>query len=449
MENFKLVKKSNTKELPNTTGVYSFKKDDDFLYIGKAKQIRKRVKTHFKQPNHRDELFVKNVKTISYIETDSEIEALILEANLIKKYQPKYNILWKDDKYFSYATITKERLPRVYVAHKKNKERMNYPSLKRRGILFEASSFDGHPRSKERGIPTVKIKARHIGPFIDRRALRKTLRLLRKIFPYYTSKKHAKKPCTWCQIKLCPGPNANQAEYKKSINRLVSILRGNSKKVLRQLKKEMEYKSKVQNFEAAGKLRDKFLALEKVLLHGKIFERIKAEAKIWAITEKELRKIIKGKKKISRIEAYDISNIQGQNSTGSMVAFINGQPDKKLYRLFKIKKSGKPNDFAMIAEIIQRRFTHQEWDMPSLILIDGGRAQLNAAKKAMLKKFKKIPVMAIAKKNNKLYTEQQKQPFLLKNLAREVSNLILRLRDESHRFAITYHKKLREKGLLK
>jgi len=144
-----------------------------------------------------------------------------------------------------------------------------------------------------------------------------------------------------------------------------------------------------------------------------------------------------------RIEAYDISNIQGQQATGSMVTFIDGKPDKNLYRRFKIKMANKPNDTAMIKEVLQRRLKHEEWGWPDLILIDGGKGQLNAALSTT-----KIPVMALAKKRNELYMKGRKKPVSLKNLPREIFNLILQLRDEAHRFARSYHLKLRKKALL-
>jgi len=154
--------------------------------------------------------------------------------------------------------------------------------------------------------------------------------------------------------------------------------------------------------------------------------------------------------RFKRIEAYDISNIQGKEAVGSMVVFTQGKPDKNQYRKFKIKIEGKPDDIAMMEEVLSRRFAHPEWPYPDLILIDGGIAQLNVAKRTKNKKqkTKNIPVMALAKKENKLYVENKKEPLLLKTMPREIFNLILQLRDEAHRFAVSYHRKLRKKILL-
>ena len=202
-------------------------------------------------------------------------------------------------------------------------------------------------------------------------------------------------------------------------------------KNLKDLKKEMKKASKAQDFELASQLRDKVVSLEKVLRNSKIIsDHLVPRSGPWDWLGR----------KISRIEAYDISNIQGKLATGSMVVFINGKPDNSLYRKFKIKISGKPDDTAMIKEVLTRRMKHKEWPLPDLFLIDGGKGQLSTAKKVI----KNIPVAALAKRNNELFIENQKNPVLLKNMPREISDLILQLRDEAHRFAITYHKKLRK-----
>ena len=206
----------------------------------------------------------------------------------------------------------------------------------------------------------------------------------------------------------------------------------------------MKTASSSQDFEKAAKLRDQIKSLENIISHS-------------------------AKKITERMEAYDVSNIQGKYATGSMITFINGQPAKNFYRKFKIKIAGKPNDTAMLKEVLSRRFNHPEWPFPDTILIDGGKAQLNVALKlknsntklplaeAKVKKrteasspsnLKNINLMALAKKHNELFMEWKKKPVLLKDMPREFSNLILRLRDEAHRFAISYHKKLRAKALL-
>jgi len=231
------------------------------------------------------------------------------------------------------------------------------------------------------------------------------------------------------------------------------IQRGKSQ-VINNLKREMKVAAKTQNFEKAAKIRDKIHALEKIISHAKIFEsqEIILPEENWDKTQKILKNLLGIKGKISRIEAYDISNIQGQQATGSMVVFVGGKPNKSQYRKFKIKIEGKPNDTAMIKEILTRRFNHPEWPFPDIILIDGGKTQLNAALNIANQHKSAEPasirIMALAKKKNELYTENRKQPTLLKALPREIFNLILKLRDEAHRFAINYHRKLRKRALI-
>ena len=410
MEKFKFLPKDRLQRLPKNPGVYALKNGGKFLYIGKAFNIKGRVKNHFSKPAYRDNLFLNQVQKVGFLKTDSEIEALLLEAKLIKKYQPKYNILWRDDKNFFHVGITKETFPRVFLTHQ------------------------------------PKPKATYLGPFVEGRPIKQTLRLLRKVFPYYTVKNHAKTPCLYCQINLCPGPHPDIKEYKKNIKNLVSVLKGKKKSVLQKLKKEMRSASWLQDFEKAAQMRDQISSLERVFSHATIFEEIREDD--WRKTQKIFQGLLKIKREISRIEAYDISNIQGKQATGSMITFIKGAPNKNFYRKFKIRIEEKPNDIAMIKETLSRRLKHPEWPFPDVILIDGGKAQLNAAQLTITNHQLPIPVIALAKKKNELYLEDRKKPILLKTLPREIFNLILRLRDEAHRFAIIYHRKLRKKALI-
>lgn len=440
MEKFKLLKKELYLTLPKNSGVYVFKNGRKLLYIGKAINIRRRVKNHFKKENYRDNLFMNDVNEIGYIVCESEIEALILEATLIKKYQPKYNIVWRDDKNFFFVGVTKEKLPQIFITHQPEKK----------------ESANWWPAGRRK-----KAKIEFIGPFVEGKSLKRTLKILRKIFPYYTTKKHKKTACAWCHLKLCPGPNPDQKEYQKNIKNLVAVLKGRKKTVLRSFKKKMRSASETQDYEKAANVRNKIKSLEIILSHAKIFERERKKRNNWKKTQKILKKILKIKKRLYRIEAYDISNIQGQKATGSMATFILGEADKSLYRKFKIKISGKPNDTAMIKEVLDRRLKHPEWNFPDIILVDGGIAQLNAAIKAKNQyldtllfspkqnsknrelQIKNIKIISLAKRKNQLYIEGRKKPLLLEKLPRAISNLILQLRDEAHRFAITYHKKLR------
>lgn len=446
MEKFKFISKDNLSELPKEAGVYIFKKGGNLLYIGKAINIRDRVKNHFFQPTFRDNLFIEQTNKIGYVKTNSEIEALLLEAKLIKKHQPKFNVVWRDDKNYFYVGLTKEAFPQIFITHQ-----------------------------------IKNIKSEYVGPFVDGKALKETLKFLRKVFSFRSCRFVPKRSCLWYHLGRCPAPctlksgimdvaaikNSLEKEVQKDASSLFNLISGKKSQVLSNLKKEMETASKRQDFKKAKKIRDKIFALEKVLANAKIFsQQISYQPDEWQKTEPIMRKIVGAENTISRIEAYDISNIQGQLATGSMVVFVDGFPDKSQYRKFKIYIAGKPDDFAMLKEVLTRRFGHPEWGQPDLILIDGGKGQLNAAlsarnlnfsqsRRSPLRqgktqgKFKfRTPIISLAKKENELYIEGKTKLILLKTLPREIFNLILNLRDEAHRFAITYHKKLRAVDLL-
>jgi excinuclease ABC subunit C len=441
MKKIKFIKEKNWESLPKTSGVYFFYNKKELLYIGKAINIKNRVKNHFLQPSYRDKFFIEKINKIGFMKTYSEIEALILEANLIKKHQPKFNVVWRDDKNYFFVAIVqnKEKIPYVFITHQ----------------------------------PTETKNAQYIGPFVEGASLKKTIRFLRKVFPYYTNKTHSKLKCTWCHLDLCPGPDPDLKNYKNNIKKLVLVLKGKSRAVLKSLKREMQTLSKASRFEEAGKARDKIYALQNIMSHTSVINResnysdLSENFTAVKFSDKKLKQPpatffpspggseilagILGIKSISRIECYDISNIQGNFATGSIAVFINGNPDKSKYRKFKIKIDGKPNDIAMLKEVLQRRFAHKEWEYPQVILIDGGKAQLNIAIKTKNQrpKTKDIKAISIAKRNKELFVEGRKKPILLKTLPREVYNLILHLDDEAHRFAIAFHKKIRKKNLLK
>ncbi|MCP6726431.1 MAG: UvrB/UvrC motif-containing protein [Patescibacteria group bacterium] len=415
MGSFKYIKIDNIVSIPNTPGVYAFKGAKEVIYIGKAARLKARIQNHFKQPSYRDNLFMEQIKKVGYIETDSEIEALLLESQLIKKRTPKYNVMWKDDKNYFFVAITKETLPRVFITHQ--------------------------PKDK---------KITYIGPFVEGKPLKRTLRNLRKAFPYLTTKTHTVRPCQYCHLNLCPGNKPEITIYKKDIKNLTAVLKGKRTSVIRSLRKEMKESSKAHEYEKAGRLRDQIEDLEAIIAHSRILTPYYQRTPIdWDKTNKNLQKLLNTRKNIRRVEAYDISNIQGKEATGSMVVFENGKPAKSEYRKFKIHITGTPNDFAMMEELILRRLKHKEWKYPELMIIDGGKGQLSSTLKSMTKEQqKRIKVGAIAKKNNELFFPQKREATLLKDLSSGISNLILHIRDEAHRFAITYHRKLHRVDLL-
>jgi excinuclease ABC subunit C len=218
----------------------------------------------------------------------------------------------------------------------------------------------------------------------------------------------------------------------------------------------MQVLANQHKFEEAGKIRDKLRALEQVMAHTHVIESQNAKTKNqsltnekWITTEKILQEILQGKRSISKIECYDISNIQGKFATGSMVVFVNGAPDKSQYKKFRIRMKNEPNDIAMLKEVLTRRLAHPEWGYPDVMLIDGGIAQLNIAIKTKyaVVAAKNIKIISIAKGKRELLIEGTTK-IHLKNLPQEIYNLIVALDDEAHRFAISYHKKLRKKALL-
>lgn len=435
MERFKLLPKSRITQIPKSPGIYAFfrrkstiLKGGEFLYIGKANNLRERVKSYFyliKSTANSSSLKTKSLnqaEKIGFIKTKSPIEALILEAELIKKYKPKYNVIWRDSKNYFFVAITKELLPRIFITHQ--------------------------PK------PNYQL----VGPFVDGKSLKVALKYLRRVFPYYTTK-HPKNLCPWCHLKLCPGPPPHSKieqrsfvkEYQKNIRNLIEVLKGGKQKILKGLKKEMIEASQKQNFEKAAEIRDKISAFNSIFEHAQfIEEKLSGVKENWKKTAKELKNLLKTVKKIEKIEAYDISNIQGKEATGSMVTFINGKADKNYYRRFRIKTISRPNDVAMIKEVLSRRFEHKEWPFPDLILIDGGMGQLSTALRLKIQneKIRNIKFMSLAKGKNELYIEGLKKPIRVDLLPNSLKSLFLNLINEAHRFARAYHHKLRKKEML-
>lgn len=429
MGKLKIIALKNLSKLPKKPGVYVFGAKKEILYLGKAADIRQRVKNHFQQPNYRDKLFLDKIKNIGYIKTKSEIEALILEAELIKKYLPKYNVLWKDDKKYFFIAKTKEEFPRIFLTHQPRKE--------------------------------VK-KITYIGPFVEGRPLKDALKALRKIFPHRTCKTVQKKPCLWYYLGMCPGPCALNSplteqlpmtgkkvkkECQQNAKAIMDIFSGKKERLVKKLEKRMKEEAKKREYRLALKTKNQFEALKLVFLHAKVLRNMELEKREdWPIIKKSLEELFG--KEIERIEAYDISNIQGKQASGSMVVFEKGLPSKDDYRKFKIKMKNEPNDTAMMKEVIQRRLGHPEWPFPDLILVDGGKPQLGAAKQAILehKSRKKLAIFvsALAKRRNELFLENRKIPVLLEKQKKEAKSLILWIRDQSHQFAKKYHHKLRE-----
>lgn len=420
------------RKIPLDTGVYIFKdQKGQFLYIGKASCLKRRIQSYFRDSSldSRLEAMIKQIDKIDYFLCRNEIEALILESKLIKKYKPKYNIEWKDDKNFLYIMITNEEFPRLAEAR-----------------------------------PPLKEDAYYFGPFVDAEALRKSLRILRKIFPYRTCKKLPQKACLQYFIKNCSAPcigKISSSEYKKNIKEIVKILSGRLPELIKILEKEMQKEAKKKNFEKAAQLRDRINNL-KSLNQSIIFRSDSVKVENINNNLQELKNLFELKKAPRRIEAYDISNIAGESAAGSMVVFTNGLPDKKEYRRFMIKDVKGINDYKMIEEVLERRFKNFKINnskfknLPDLILVDGGKGQLSIALN-VLKKFnldRDIFALGIAKKREEIIivnrsTQNKNLKYKIIKLPKnsKILHLIQRIRDEAHRFAINYHLKLREKKI--
>lgn len=555
------------KNLPDKPGVYLMKNLlGEVIYVGKAKILKNRVKSYFQNSKNHSEkvrVMVKNIAEFEYIVTDSEMEALILECNLIKKYSPKYNILLKDDKFYPFIKITiKDDFPRVFVTR-------NF----------------------------AKDGSKYFGPYTNGTAVYETINLIYKIFPLRTCKLAIKengdkvRPCLNYHIKKCFGPcggHISKEEYGKMITDIIDILSGKETYVTKMLKAEMENAAENLEFEKAASLRDKILSIEAIVEKQKIFKTmegdedfinidqdekdsciqvffsrdgkiigrehfifentanesiaeileefiasfyggtakvpktiyvpevnevelmeeyltIKRGSKVWLKVpqkgqKKEMLEMVKNNAKItlekfkdkylkdkeinrislqelqelleldewpSRIEAYDISNIQGVDSVGTMIVFEEGRAKNSDYRRFKIKTVKGANDYDSMREILTRRFNHgleevkaiQERNLklsagkfsnfPDLIMMDGGKGQVNIALEVLESLNINIPVCGLVKDDKHqtrgiVYNNKE----LIINRSSNLMQLIRRIQDEVHRFAITYHRSLRDKRTL-
>lgn len=431
------------KKLPKKPGVYFLKNEaGSVFYIGKANNLRSRVATHSLTKDAFKGL--EKIHAVEWIEMANEIEALIREREYIQHYQPKLNVDLRDDKQYLYVGITLEEFPRIFTTHQ--------PTSGveiREGSQLKATAFGGAPQNAVARSSKL-IKSEYIGPFTDARAVRDTLHFLRKPFPYYATnakrasfkKEHSALPCSYCHLGLCPGPAPKKTEYRRTIATIKRIFSGKHKAVLVDLKKRMREAAQKEDFEKAAQMRNQIEALESIFTHHNIAKRWEP---VRTPRDQEgaaqyLANLIGADLPVRTIEGYDISNIQGAEPVASMVRFDGGTPNKSLYRKFNIQLPPTPNDFLMMREAVRRRFSHNEWSFPDLILIDGGRGQLNSARVELLALGLTIPIVSLAKKLEELYLPSKPQPILLSTMPKDVEHLLRRVRDEAHRFAITHHR---------
>jgi len=409
------------KDIPNISGVYMFfNSSGNIIYIGKAVNLKNRVNSYFRTNNSLNSAkraMVREVTNIEIKPCDGEIEALILESNLIKKYNPKYNVLLKDDKSYAYLVWTKEDFPRIFVAHK----------------TYLDNNID---------------KLNYLGPFVSSDALRKTLKILRKHFPYRSCKTMPKKPCIYYKLGKCEAPciqNISKIEYQDNLSTIIDIMKGKSKNILKKLYIQMQSYAKLQKFEQALEIKNQIEALEKVFLHKGIIQSSKSYTHKYI---EELQNLLKLDKLPKRIEGYDSSHFHGDKAVVSMVVFENGKPAKDQYRKFRIQLPPEGgDDFYNLNQALTRRFKRTDWPIPDLILIDGGKGQLSTVIKVQQKgniEFKSIPIISLAKRLEEIYILDRDQPILLPKSAKALQ-ILQQIRDEAHRFAVTYHRQLRDK----
>lgn len=539
------------KELPDKPGVYQMKDETgDIIYVGKAKSLRKRIRSYFRKANHtfKTKIMIDHINDFDYIVTDTEVEAYILEANLIKKYQPKFNIRLKDDKSYPYIKVTtNEDFPRVF---------------KTRVV-----KNDG---------------AKYFGPFADVNAIYKTINVLKDLFSLRSCKREIiegetyDRPCLNYHIDKCHGPcigEISKKDYNELVDKVIMFLSGRQTELIDRIEEKMYEASDNNDFEAAAKYRDQMEALKEVTRQQKVMSASTKDQDIMAVEQGEedqacvqlllvrngrlmgqehfilegvaeenvtqimgsflqqyyeqapqipdevllnteidsaellaerlrqkkgrkvkVQKPDRGEKKRliemarrnakqnlkkeeirekyrkkqteeaikelqveleldnppEHIEGFDISNIQGKDSVASLVVFKGGTPSKQDYRRFKIKTVKGADDFASMQEVIERRYSRlleEERKLPDLILIDGGKGQLSAAYE-ILKKLglKDQPVIGLAKKEEEIFKPESTEPVIISHRSPALQ-LLQRVRDEAHRFAVSYHRKLRSRRL--
>ena len=440
IENIKInAIREKIKTFPDKPGLYFMKgAGEKVLYIGKAKKLRSRVASYFQLGSDlitsrgpKIAEMINKVENVDFLETPNEIDALLKEARLIKDIRPQYNTDLVDDKTFPYLEITtKDDFPGVFITRK----------------------------PKSRG-------SRLFGPFTGAKDLRAVLIVLQKIFRFRTCKLDIKendqkrrffRPCLLFSIKQCTGPcgaRIERSEYKNLISDLIKFLKSKRSTILRQLKKQMDEASQAFEYEKAAMFRDRIRLIERLDNRGTPDENVQPEVFAADPTEAliKLKTILKTTEPVRIIEGIDIANIAGAEAVGSLVKFIDGKPFKNGYRRFKIKTVKGIDDYAMVAEVVKRRYKYAmkgEELWPDLVLIDGGLGHLRAAERAFKEmEAPDINIASIAKSHEDIYLQGDKKPLKLPANS-PVRKLLQYVRDEAHRFAQHYHHILRGKKML-
>jgi excinuclease ABC subunit C len=419
---------------PTTPGVYLMRDaDGKVIYVGKAKNLRNRASTYFTvqaAEDRRTAELVKHIADIDFIPTDTEVDALLREARLVKDIRPRFNTDLKDDKTFPYLQIRiREEFPRVEFTRKP----------RRRGVKL-------------------------YGPFTSARSLRAAIQVLQRVFQFRTCSLDIRsnderwrwfRPCLLHSIRQCTAPcnlRVSREDYRKQIRALRLVLEGKKRRLLREMTAEMEQASTNLQFEKAAKLRDDMAALQKVELRGDVDKDVQPE--VFHIDPKKgllgLKKVL-GLSEVPRsIEGIDIAHLGGTDTVASLVAFLDGLPFKQGYRRFKIKTVEGVDDFASMREVVSRRYSDRnrdEWGTPDLVLIDGGKGQLNAAVEAFRALGIEPPTLiSLAKQEEEIFRPGESEPLKLSRHSAAL-RLLQFVRDEAHRFAQHYHHTLRKRRL--
>lgn len=412
--------KQKLNKLPASPGVYFHKNAaGEIIYVGKAGVLKNRVRQYFQktQKDPKTMALVEEIADTDWIVVDTEMDALFLESEMIKRYKPKWNILLRDDKTVSYVRISMgDEVPYV--------------------------SFTRIP---------MDDKAVYVGPFYGKLAVEKALRTLRRVFPYYIKPYTGRKTLD-TDLGLTPGIEVGKStarDYKRNLKKLIRYLEGDRKKLLVDLEKTMRQSAKAGEYELAAEARNQLFGLrelrKKIVFSDKEFLDISSDQALH-----ELQELLELKEPPRRIEGYDISHQSGENTVGSMVVFVNGVSDRASYRKFKVRSSTN-DDLKSMKEVITRRLKHPEWDYPNLIVLDGGMNQVNAI--LPLVAPYDIPVIGRDKSGDHSKSADVKIIFSGKIIplkqSSHIARLIARIDEEAHRFAITYHSLLKRKKLLK
>lgn len=400
--------KNKIKRMPDSPGIYLFYKGKELVYVGKATSLRSRVRSYLNPKTLRPiEILMGEVNDVKWKTTDSVLEAVILEANYIKQWKPKYNVKEKDDKSWNFFVVTKDEFP-------------------------------GLEAIRERNLNKEKRKFKYVfGPYAEIKTSQ-ILKLLHSLFKVSRCSPNQKRPCFDYQLGHCLGVCTDEIssnDYKeKVIKPLVLFLKGKKKRLITSLEKKMGLASKKQDFEEAKRLRDQLFNLRKIRDFALLDKSFLGESSV------------KEKSSIGRIEGYDISNLGSEAMVGSMVVFNASGPIKSQYKKFRIKSVFGQSDVDCLKEILERRLKHSEWTLPDLILVDGGKPQVNVVKKVLKNNDFNIPVVGIAKG-----VERKKNEFFFdvknKDLVEENKEILIRARDEAHRFAVKYQRELMRKAL--